>query len=253
MLPYLSTTVWTYKKDDKTLKEETNEVMYEHRCELIVNGISWLSFICSPSNLDDLAIGFLWNENIISDLSEIKSLTVSADGNSVTTELTHPVEKPRFFHRTSTGMSLQHEQQYPQVTTEPELTADEIIALYERFSQQQQLHDDIGGFHSAALTDGKEIPIQMEDLGRHNCIDKIAGRYLQQKKPFTIKAILLTGRVSSEMILKSLALKSPLIVTRTAPSYTAIQVANQVGVTLIGYLRHSKFTVYAHPERLRFD
>ena len=125
-----------------------------------------------------------------------------------------------------------------------------VIALYDQLMAQQTLHDQIGGFHSAGLSDGEGVPIIVEDLGRHNCVDKLAGLYLLQHATFLPRALLLSGRISSEMVYKTLALSIPLIVSRTSPTSLAVEIAESAGITLIGYLRKGQFDVYSHPERI---
>ena len=92
--------------------------------------------------------------------------------------------------------------------------------------------------------------IVVEDLGRHNCVDKLAGQFLLQNRPFTPHLIALSGRISSEMVAKSLALSVEFIVSRTSPTSLAIETAAQLGITLIGYLRGGQFDIYSHPERV---
>lgn len=90
----------------------------------------------------------------------------------------------------------------------------------------------------------------MEDLGRHNCIDKLAGAWLLGEQDFKPVILMLTGRVSSEMVMKSLALDVKMIITRTTPTALAIEMAEEAGICLIGYMRASQFEVYSHAEYL---
>ena len=168
-------------------------------------------------------------------------------------QLNHLVHKPAQFHRTSTGVSLQPQIAAPKVGTDFTIQAGNVIALYDQFMAMQTLHDQVGGFHSAGLSDGESVPILVEDLGRHNCVDKLAGLYLLQHATFTPRALLLSGRISSEMVYKTLALGIPLIVSRTSPTSLAVQIAESAGITLIGYLRKAQFDIYSHPERILPD
>ena len=90
----------------------------------------------------------------------------------------------------------------------------------------------------------------MEDIGRHNTLDKIAGRCLIENIHLTNKILLTTGRISSEMLQKAARLKAAILVSRTSPSSLSIALANQVGITLIGYARRNGFNVYSHPQRV---
>ena len=102
----------------------------------------------------------------------------------------------------------------------------------------------------AALSDGVNINIKFEDVGRHNCIDKICGQFLMTNQPYKPQVILLTGRISSEMVLKIKKLEIPMIVSRTTPTAHAVEIADIFGLCIVGYLRNDTFSVYSHPERI---
>ncbi len=244
------TPVWKYTTESRLLSPAHQNVITECSIELRVNHDPWLTLICTPTYLETLAIGFLWNENIIDNLREINSINLSEDITSIDIVLSHPVQKPNSFHRTSTGISPLLKNQVKSLNKMESIQGDKIIALYQEFSSLQTLHQSVGGFHSAALSDGEEIKLAVEDVGRHNCIDKISGLFLQSQDAFTPKLLLLSGRISSEMIHKALRLQVPIIVSRTSPTYSAMTIAEAQQISLIGYLRNDNFTVYSHPERI---
>ena len=248
--PYLEMPLKTYLEGTGELLTQSKPVIREHALELIVNGESWMTFICSPINLEELAIGFLWNQNVISEKSQLKSIHLSPDLSSIEVEIDAEVTKPTRFHRTSTGFE-------PHFTTVARTSAGsfqypakDLIVLYKQFTMKQKLHDYAGGFHSAGLSDGKGVNLVMEDLGRHNCVDKLAGAWLLEEHSFEPDILLLTGRVSSEMIMKSRALACKIIVSRTSPTVLAIEMAEQAGICLVGYMRSNHFEVYSHFEYL---
>jgi FdhD protein len=242
-----------YKSTTRSLTSERKDVVREHACLLKVNGQDWLTFICTPLDLEAMAVGFLWNENVIDSLSEIIELRQEVDGSVVAITLNKSVEKPIAFHRTSTGIAIDfNTTQHPKLD-EFQLTASQIISLFQQFSRQQSLHSEVGGFHSAALCDAERTQIVVEDLGRHNCLDKLSGLFMLSGKPFTPHVIILSGRISSEMIAKSLSLGVEFLVSRTTPTSMAIETAKRCGVTLVGYLRDSQFDIYSHPERVTLD
>ena len=247
---YNQTPIWRYRQGTLENKPESTLIVREHAATLFVNGEPWLTFICSPIALEALAIGFLFNENVITSLAEVKDLNLTDEGRRIEVQLNHHTTKPTQFHRTSTGVSLQPHLVARKVGADLSIQARKVITLYDQLMAQQTLHDQVGGFHSAGLSDGEGIPIIVEDLGRHNCVDKLAGLYLLQGAQFTPRALLLSGRISSEMVYKTLALSIPLIVSRTSPTSVAVQIADSAGITLIGYLRKAQFDIYSHPERL---
>lgn len=248
--PSQNFTIWKYDGNSHKLEEMQRPIVVEHACELIVNGEKWLTFICSPDNLEALAIGFLWNEAVIDHLNQIVQVEVSNDQKSLNVQLKMAVSKPTHFHRTSTGLALD----YPQLThlanEDFSMDAHKIIKLYKDFNKLQELHGAVGGFHSGALSDGDTVRTLVEDLGRHNCIDKLAGLYLQAGKNYPARLLLISGRISSEMVAKSLTLGVHFLVSRTSPTSLAIQSAQETGICLIGYLRGPEYFIYTHPERV---
>jgi FdhD protein len=100
------------------------------------------------------------------------------------------------------------------------------------------------------LSDGQHILYQVEDIGRHNTLDKLAGRLLLESGVGSPKILLTTGRISSEMMTKAIRMGVEVVVSRTSPTTHSIQLAQAAGVTLIGYARRTEFLVYTHPERL---
>lgn len=247
---YSQTQIWHYRLGNLEKSPESSPIVYEHAVSLYVNGEAWLTFICSPIDLEALAIGFLFNENVITSLAEVSEMTLADESRQILVQLNHPTQKPTQFHRTSTGVSLQPPLAMRKVDAYFSVRATRIFDLYAQFMAQQKLHDLVGGFHSAALSDGESVQIVVEDLGRHNCVDKLAGLYLLQQATFTPRALLLSGRISSEMVYKTLALSISLIISRTSPTSLAVQIADSAGITLIGYLRKEQFDIYSHPERI---
>jgi len=248
--PSQNFTIWRYDSDNQLLEKIDKPIVVEHACELIVNGEKWITFICSPDNLISLGIGFLWNEAVITNTNQIKNIILSEDARTLSVDLYIPVEKPKNFHRTSTGIAIDQLHKPSPLQEAVTVTAENVLRLYREFNQLQELHGAVGGFHSGALSDGNEIKFVIEDLGRHNCIDKLAGFYLQSGKSFPARLLLISGRISSEMVAKSLMLGISLLVSRTSPTSLAIQAAQEAGITLIGYLRGRQYFIYTHPQRV---
>lgn len=248
--PYIELPFFAYLDTAPQLIETHKPVISEHSLELCVNGESWISFVCSPTNLKELAVGFLWNENVITDMNQIKDIRLKSDLSAIEISVDGKVLKPTNFHRTSTGTEPQHTKVNISSTKKVHYPAKELPLLYNCFSLEQKLHDHAGGFHSACLSDGVEINLVMEDLGRHNCVDKLAGAWLLGKQVFRPVILMLSGRISSEMVMKSLALGVRFLVSRTTPTALAIEMAQEAGICLVGYMRANQFEVYSHSEYL---
>lgn len=229
-------------------------LIVETPVSLSVNGVAWLTFLCTPVDLEALAAGFLYNEGIIENAAEIASLRVCESGDNVDVWLHHAAEKPQDWRRTSgcTGGVTAVNPRAPRQGLHDEHTfaAARIQQLIGQLFEAQDLYKKAGGVHTSALSDGERVLFASEDIGRHNTLDKISGRMLLEDLWPERKVLLTTGRVSSEMLQKAARLGAPLLISRTSPSSLSVQLAEQWGITLIGYAHHNHFNLYTHPERV---
>jgi FdhD protein len=111
-------------------------------------------------------------------------------------------------------------------------------------------HKEYGGFHTSAMTDGEELLSVAEDIGRHNTVDKIMGECLLKGISPRDRLLFSTGRISSEMLLKVARMGVPIVASRQATTSRSVSLAKELGVTLIGYVRGERMTVYTYPERV---
>lgn len=229
-------------------------IIAETAISLTVNGQVWLEFTCTPTNLEALAVGFLYNEGFIQRREEIAIAEITGGGTNVDVWLHHNIERPENWRRTSGctgGISAAKEQPPARIVVESEkITPEMLLAGMEQLSYAQELYRETGGVHCSAISDGSTIQVQAEDIGRHNTLDKLAGRLLLDERTFHPMIVLTTGRVSSEMLQKSARMGAAFVISRTSPTSLSAALADQLGVTLVGYARRNGFLVYAHPERI---
>jgi FdhD protein len=230
-------------------------VIAEAAVTLTVNGEPWLSFLCTPHELEAFAVGFLFNEGVIAARNEIATVEVCGRGDLVDVWLTHPAERPPQWRRTSgcTGgvtASGADPAAYALDGGGLVLRPDEVTSLIARLFEAQQLHRSAGGVHTSALSDGERILVCVEDIGRHNTFDKIAGRCLLEAIAPAHRVLLTTGRVSSEMLQKAARFGAAMVISRTSPTSLSVELAERWGITLIGYARPDRFDIYAHGERI---
>jgi FdhD protein len=242
-----------YSGDQAQVRE--SHVIVETPVSLTVNGQAWLTFMCTPVDIESLAVGFLYNEGLIEKRDEIVDVRVCASGDNVDVWLTHPLEKPSEWRRTTgcTGgiTSVSDDNAAPLRSNDHHCySTTDIYALLHQLIDAQEIYRISGGVHTSILSDGKRCLVTAEDIGRHNTLDKIAGFcFLHQLYP-PQRVLLTTGRISSEMLQKAARLEAGLLISRTSPSALSIKLAQGAGITLIGYARPHRFIVYTHPERI---
>jgi FdhD protein len=260
-----------YRYEFEKWKEIDAETIVEAPVSLTVNGEVWMTFMCTPVDLEALAIGFLFNEGVINTMEEIADVRPCEHGDNVDVWLTHEAEKPKKWTRTSgctggvTSVDFMEEmrpsarlQSPPQAGSSERassLRAEQIGAMVEQLFASQEIYRETGGVHTSGLSNGRDILISAEDIGRHNTLDKIAGLVMMAGGDLLTpsgspRMLITTGRISSEMLQKASRMGATILISRTSPSSLSIQMAERRGITLIGYARRSRFQVYAHPERI---
>lgn len=217
----------------------------------------------------ELAAGFLYNEGIIHNKHDIVQMTYCVDGgqqeyNSLRVQLaqeslpTLPQLERHFFTSSACGVCgstmLEElaQRNLPPLPAGPQLPASFFAALPDKLRSAQQLFESTGGLHAAALFNSAgELLALREDVGRHNALDKLIGwGLLNRHLPFHDKVILVSGRASYELLQKCAVAGAPIFCAVSAPSSLAVEVAEQFGITLIGFLRGEKFNVYHGIERI---
>lgn len=230
------------------------DVIVETPVSLTVNGQVWLTFMCTPVDLEAMAIGFLFNEGLVENLDDIASIHVCKSGDNVDIWLYRSLQKPEKWRRTSGctgGITFVDDQFVPVLDKQYfKFSIDKIHKLVSDLFESQVLYRVSGGVHTSAMSDGDRIHVIAEDIGRHNSLDKIAGKILLDNIELTRKVIITTGRISSEMLQKSARLGASVVVSRTSPSSLSIEMADFWGITLIGYARRNRFNVYTHAYRI---
>jgi len=245
---------WEFRQENWNILE--TKVITETPMSLTVNGELWLTFMCTPSDLEALAVGFLYNEGIIQSFDEVASVRVCEQGDNVDVWLYHLAEKPSQWRRTSgcTGgiSSVSEQSEQPRHRIEgARINPAILLETVEQLFKSQALYREARGVHCSVISDGPSIYFFAEDIGRHNTIDKLSGLYLMQGQPAISPLIVATtGRISSEMLQKSAQLGAAVVISRTSPTTLSVASANRLGITLIGYARRNQFNVYTHPERL---
>ena len=245
-------TYYTWKAG--RLREVKGEVVREQPLTIYVNGQRFITLLSTPRKLDALVVGYLWLEKIIASVSEIRRLAVSEVDGRADVELVGDVELPQERILTSGcggGITFRIDPRViPRVESSLRLEPARLFERMKDLYQQAIGYRTSRGIHGAALADADRLLFMAEDVGRHNAVDKICGEALLQGVATRDRVLLNTGRVSSEMLLKGARMGTPLVVSRTSPTEMAVSLAEQLGVTVVGYLRQDALNVYAGGEHL---
>lgn len=234
---------------------------------LTINGNEWLVFMCTPEHIEALGVGFLSNEGLIESMADIAQVRTCPSKDNVDIWTTKKIEKPNQWRKTSgctggvtaVGSEIKaHPQGVPppppmmsearyEVMLSPQQVNDLVIKLF----AIQAIHRQSGGIHASALSDGTRLFLSCEDIGRHNTLDKLAGRVLLENILEPRCIVLTTGRISSEMLQKSASMGTAVVISCTAVTSQAVSMAEAWGLTLIGYAKKERFTIFTHPRRIR--
>lgn len=222
---------------------------------LTVNGQVWLTFQCTPSNIEALAIGFLFNEGFLQSIEQVENIHVCEQQDNVDVWLNHSVQKPVLWRRTSgchggiSSAEMEQTQINP-ITKKALLHPEQIFHLMDQFLNEQMPHSESGGVHTSALADKDTQLFQICDIGRHNTFDKISGKIIMERLSVRDPVLLTSGRISSDMLEKSVRMGVPFLISMRSVSKIGINLADQYGITLIGGARRGRFNLYSHAERI---
>jgi FdhD protein len=230
-------------------QEVKAEVVREQPLTVYVNGERFLTLLCSPFDLEPLVLGYLWMEKVIAGLDEVAALEVSeVDGRAEVT-LTRPVTLPTERILTSGcggGITFRIDPRlFPRVRSTLKVKPEALAARLHDLLRDARHYHASRGIHGAALADADRVLLLAEDVGRHNAVDKLKGLALLRGLPTDDRILLSTGRVSSEMLLKAARMGVPLIASRTSPTEMAVALAEQLGITVAGYVRGDGLNLYA--------
>lgn len=229
-------------------------VIDEGLVSIYVNLQEVATVMCSPVDIEPLAIGFLYNEHIIHSIDEIAYLQTNATNSVIDIFLTHSdIQLTRRMVITSGcgGGVASLSQQYEPLESDYQTIARIISQRMHDLRGEAHLYNAVRGVHTAILADDDSVLLSAEDVGRHNTIDKIAGKALQHDIPTQDKILVATGRISSEMVHKARRMDIPIVVSRTAPTRLAVELAQAWQMCLVGYVRRNSMRVYTMPERIK--
>lgn len=248
-----------YKRGE--MNEEKDTIIVEYPFTIFLNDNEFITLLCTPKSLENLVVGFLSSEGIINSKDDIRSLQIYEDKGQAyvyienNDSITFIGDKLSGKRTVTTACGKAKTISYSIIDfygTEKDkientisITPKEILDLINTFNKKSELFIDTGGVHSCALCDKNSILIFEEDVGRHNALDKILGEAILNDINLNDKIVVTSGRISSEMAIKVIKRKIPVLVSRSAPTDIAIDIANRFNLTLIGFARGEKMNIYS--------
>jgi len=219
---------------------------------IYVNTQELVTVLCTPSKLTPLVVGFLYSEGIIKSMRDVAAMRVCEDDAVADVKLVSNDFKPptRRMLTSGCGGGVVFAPKVQKVESSLRVTPEELLALMKSLNETARLYRVCGGVHTSVLADNAHSLVLAEDIGRHNTLDRIQGECLLRGLSTRDKVLLSTGRISSEMLLKAASMGIPVVVSRSAPTDRAVELAKEAGITVVGYARGERLSVYSHTERV---
>lgn len=235
-------------------------VVSEVPITLFLNNEELVTLVCSPDHLEELAVGFLCSEGILQQRTDLKDISIRPEHGLIWVETNGPTPAREGFLKryltTCCGRSrpsfyfLNDARGISTVTSSLAVSADLVLNFSQELEKSATLFQATGGTHGAALFSIEKHLLFYEDIGRHNAVDKIFGRCFLDGTELKDKLLAFSGRVSSEILIKVARMGIPILIARGAPTDLALKIAEEIGITVVGFVRGDRMNIYTHNERI---
>lgn len=251
--------------ENNRAKTVEDTIVTEYPVTVKVNQEEFVTMVCTPEHIEDMVIGYLASENIIRRYSDITDLWIQEKEGfaHVTTNKLNPYYEKfqnKRYITSCCGMSRQGfvfvndaltAKKMESVTVQ--ITPDDCYRLMNEMQNSAVTFQKTGGVHNAALCDVNGVLISRMDIGRHNALDKIYGYCLKNDISIRDKVLVFSGRISSEILLKVAKIGCEIVLSKSAPTELALQLAEELGITAVGFIRNQSLNIYTHPQRIKVD
>lgn len=251
---------------DDRQEADSDLVAAEQPLEVRLNGESFSVIMRTPGTDRDLVAGFLFSESVIETAADVAGFDAQDDimdvtlaGEKVSSLAGLLASRRQVMTNSSCGMCGRRTLDSLGVDA-PALTVPggwtvprgAVVRMPDTLRESQAVFSETGGLHAAGLFSRTgELELVAEDVGRHNGVDKVVGRMLLAGRlPLSDSMLCVSGRSSFEIVQKAFLAGIPLIAAVSAPSSLAIQLAEEAGITLLGFVRNARFNIYTHPSRI---
>ncbi|WP_410984013.1 formate dehydrogenase accessory sulfurtransferase FdhD [Bacillus cereus] len=251
------------KFEDGSMKEAEDLVVTEFPVTVKINGQEFVTMVCTPEYIEDMVIGYLASEGVIRRYEDIKEIWIQDKEGYVHVKIDklnpyHQNFQNKRYITSCCGMSRQGFVFVNDALTAKKMneirvkiTPDDCIHFMNQLQDSATIFKDTGGVHNAALCDVNGFMLSRMDIGRHNALDKIYGYCLKNNVSIGNKIIVFSGRISSEILLKVAKIGCEIVLSKSAPTELALELAEDLRITTVGFIRNQSFNVYTCPERIQ--
>ncbi len=247
---------------DQDGAESVTAVVVERPLTLFLNGQEIVTMMTISDYQDYLAVGYLLNQNMLQPDEEIEAIDYDDELETVVvrtnrqTNFEDKLKKKTLTSGCAQGTvfgDIMEKLEETELSTDVALKTTDLFTLLRKINGAPSLYLAAGAIHGCALCLGDQPLVYMEDVGRHNAVDKIAGYMYLHKISAEDKIFFTTGRLTSEMVIKTVSMGIPILVSRSGFTAWGVQLARQTGLTLVGRAKGKRFTVLSGQDRLVFD
>ncbi|MDR7316458.1 FdhD protein [Brevibacillus nitrificans] len=248
--------------ENGSLEEVEDSIVTESPITIMLNQEEFATLVCSPEYIEELVIGFLASEGVIRSYTDITDMFIDETTGHAYVQAKRINTFNQKFHSkryvtSCCGKSRQSFYFYNDAKTVKRLetkgvsiASSDCFRFMKEMQQSAQLFQNTGGVHNAALFDKNGMILTRMDIGRHNALDKLFGYCLQHSLPVADKIMVFSGRISSEVLLKVAKIGCSIVLSKSAPTELALRLAQELGITTVGFIRNQSFNVYTWPERI---
>ncbi|MBP2633255.1 MAG: Protein fdhD [Firmicutes bacterium] len=242
---------------------ESNQLISEEMpLTVYLNGKETTTMLCSPVDQKYLVLGFLISEGMVQSIEDIREIVINEEDGLVQIEadLVERASTDGYLRRCLTtccgrgraGFYFANDHKTTRyIDSNTQFKATDILKCTATLLHEASAtHSQTYGVHSGAIVENGELILYSEDIGRHNIFDKLYGKCLEQTMSMENKLLVFSGRISSEILIKVSKMGIPCVVAKSVPTTLALGMAKELGITIVGRMRHDSFCVYTHPKRI---
>ncbi|WP_414058619.1 formate dehydrogenase accessory sulfurtransferase FdhD [Priestia megaterium] len=239
-----------------------DKIVTEFPVTVKINEEEFVTMVCSPQYIEDMVIGYLASEGVIRAYTDIKNIWVQEKEGyvHVTIDKLNPyfqnLQNKRYI-TSCCGASRQGFVFINDALTAKkmndisvELSIKDCFQLMNKLQQSAATFQETGGVHNAAICDENGFMLSRMDIGRHNALDKLYGYCLKHHISIRDKVVVFSGRISSEILLKVAKIGCEVVLSKSAPTELALNLAEELGITTVGFIRNDSLNIYTCPERI---